>query len=270
MGWDGRRGDTGRSLRQDQVHRVVVCQDLGDTWGAGVVGSHRSQCWLGGCWGPLSSGDLTRVLRPSGWGCPPSEPGAEVFPTSHVTSVPPGTVGDSGWPSRQRAFGEEMPLEQLHTSAAGHTTSPYQGHALPAAFLPASELLQEERDDLALIYPCCKEPCVSPHSPEPAWIQGGGTLAPCIPCASLAAPVLTRCVRVRGDPLRDANFSNTLPAHWTLSGTWADPGSALFWVLLGSPGLAPLPRLPGQREGKGLQHTRAVPAPSPLALGSTR
>lgn len=136
-------------------------------------------------WGPPSSGDLRRVLGPLGWSCPPSELRAEVFPTSHVTSIPPGTVGDSGWPSRQRAFGDEMTLEQLYTSVAGHTTSPYQGHALPAGFLPANELLQEKRDDLTLIDPCCRVP-------EPAWIQGGGTLTPIphVPCPSLATLLL--------------------------------------------------------------------------------
>lgn len=75
----------------------------------------------------------------------------EVATTSRVTRIPSGTAGNSGWPSRQRAFGDEMPLEQLCPSVARHTASPCRGHALSAGFLPASELLQEERDDLALI-----------------------------------------------------------------------------------------------------------------------
>lgn len=132
-----------------------------------------------GCWDTrltpnlaLAGGPLgTTIPRASGTGLSPPKPGAEASPASHVTSIPPGTVGDRGWTPMQRAFGAQMPLGQLCVSALGRTASLHRGHALPTGLLLPGELLQEERGwfiyDLFLM----KSAGTRPQSPRFRWCQ---------------------------------------------------------------------------------------------------
>lgn len=103
-----------------------------------------------------------------------------------------------------------------------------------------------------------------PHPNPPCPLSIPRHLAPA------RSPLLTRCVGVRGDPLHDANFfqqtSHSLEPFRDPGSPWISPVLGPPWV----PRLAPLLSLPGQRAGEGLQHTRAVPAPSRSpALGIT-